>query len=338
MRGKCLHRISLSYISCDSYLPRLRRRFLKLIYFFLLPLTLLISLTLGHAQSVKDISSQLAKSITQSGKKTVAVVDFTDLQGRVTEFGRFLAEEISVDLAGAHGSFKVIDRTNLKTILQEHKLASTGIIDPQTARKVGEITGVQALVAGTITPLGDTLRVSVKVLDSETAEIISGATTDLVRNKSIDELLAKGIAGEVQPAHNVEKTEPEQRKYAADVKFGNFEIVIKECRPRSDPNPVKCEGTISNHGSTRAEFSVAMGKSYMVDNLGHQSNVITVGLGAATSHSNGGDHISMMLEPELPVIFKIGGWDMGTDAESTSIFLVTSEGQGLIRNIRLHGR
>jgi curli biogenesis system outer membrane secretion channel CsgG len=66
--------------------------------------------------------------------------------------GTFLAEEFSVALATGSGGFEVIDRTNLKTLLQEHKLAATGIIDPQTARKVGEIAGVQALVAGTVTP------------------------------------------------------------------------------------------------------------------------------------------------------------------------------------------
>jgi hypothetical protein len=70
----------------------------------------------------------LSSAITKSGKKTVAVVDFTDLQGRVTEFGRFLAEEFSVALSADQSGFKVIDRTNLKTILQEHKLASTGVL------------------------------------------------------------------------------------------------------------------------------------------------------------------------------------------------------------------
>ena len=93
-------------------------------------------------QDVKDLSPQLSSAITKSGRKTVAVVDFTDLQGCVTEFGRFLAEEFSVALATGSGGFEVIDRTNLKTLLQEHKLAATGIIDPQTARKVGEIAGV----------------------------------------------------------------------------------------------------------------------------------------------------------------------------------------------------
>jgi TolB-like protein len=136
----------------------------------------------------------MAVAIAKSGKKTVAVVDFTDLQGCVTELGRFLAEEFSVNLTTAATNFEVIDRTHLKTLLQEHKLASTGIIDPQTARKLGEIAGVQALVTGSLTPFGESVRLSAKVLDVSTAKMIGAFSADIPRTKAIDELLARGIS------------------------------------------------------------------------------------------------------------------------------------------------
>src|SRR5438046_1195241 len=85
----------------------------------------------AFAQDMKPLSSYLAERIAASNRKTVAVVDFTDLQGNVTELGRFLAEELSVALAGNARTFEVIDRTHLKSILQENKLAATGLIDPQ---------------------------------------------------------------------------------------------------------------------------------------------------------------------------------------------------------------
>src|SRR5580704_2475321 len=91
----------------------------------------------AYEQEIKELSARMAEAISQSGKKTVAVVDFTDLQGNVTELGRFLAEECSVDLAMTAKNFEVIDRTNIKSLLQEHKLASTGLIDQKTARKLG---------------------------------------------------------------------------------------------------------------------------------------------------------------------------------------------------------
>ena len=105
----------------------------------------------------------------------MAVVDFTDLQGNVTELGRFFAQEISTSLAMEGKTFEVVDRTHLNSILAEHQLAEKGIIDPETARELGKIAGVEILVTGTITPMGDYLRLNATVLDIETAKIISAA-------------------------------------------------------------------------------------------------------------------------------------------------------------------
>src|SRR5712692_2319135 len=139
----------------------------------------------AFAQDMKTVSSSLASRIAASGRKTVAVVDFTDLEGCPTKLGRFLAEELSVDLVGDAKGFEVIERTQLKVILQEHKLATTGLIDPQTARKLGQIAGVDALVTGTITPFGDSVRLSVKALDTTTAKTIAASTIDVPKTKTI---------------------------------------------------------------------------------------------------------------------------------------------------------
>jgi len=144
-------------------------------------------------KEIKVLASTLAETLIKAPKKTVAVVDFTDLQGNVTELGRFLAEELSVALASTGKGIEVIDRTHLKALLQENKLASTGVIDPATARKLGEIAGVQILITGAITPLGDSVRSSVKALDASTARIIAASTTDVAKTKAIEELLSRGI-------------------------------------------------------------------------------------------------------------------------------------------------
>lgn len=168
----------------------------KLLFMILILLTFLLSdsrITMAYEKEIKSLSISMAENIINASKKTIAVVDFTDLQGNVTELGRFLAEEFSVALAGAGKGFEVVDRTHLKSIIAEHKLSSSGIIDPQTARKLGQIAGVEAIITGTITPFGDSVRVSVKVLDTTTAKIIGASTGDVAKTKAIEELLARGI-------------------------------------------------------------------------------------------------------------------------------------------------
>ena len=154
---------------------------------------ILPKLTLAYEQEINSLSNALAEKIAAASKKTIAVVDFTDLQGNVTELGRFLAEEFSVALAGTSKGFEVVDRTHLKSILAEHKLSATGLIDAQTARKLGQIAGVEVIITGTITPFGDSIRISVKVLDTTTAKIVSACTANIAKTKAIEELLTRGI-------------------------------------------------------------------------------------------------------------------------------------------------
>jgi len=151
------------------------------------------NISMAYEKEINSISASMSENIANAGKKMIAVVDFTDLQGNVTELGRFIAEEFSVALAGAGKGFEVIDRTHLKSIIAEHKLSSTGIIDPQTARKLGQIAGVDALITGTITPFGDSVRISVKILDTATAKVIGASSGDIAKTKAIEELLRKGI-------------------------------------------------------------------------------------------------------------------------------------------------
>jgi len=164
------------------------------IYPFLAIIILLhCPISFAYEGEIKDISAKMAGEIATAGRKTIAVADFTDLQGNVTELGRFLAEEFSVCLAGSDARFEVVDRIHLKSIITEHKLSATGMIDPSTARKLGKIAGVQALITGTVTPFGDNVRLTVKILDTETAKIIGASTANLAKTKAIEELLARGI-------------------------------------------------------------------------------------------------------------------------------------------------
>ena len=149
----------------------------------------------GYEQQVRGLATVVGQKLTAAGKETVAVVDFTDLDGKATWLGRFLAEEVSVALGADAPTFEVIERTQLRVLVQEHKLGASGLLDPQTARKLGQIAGVQAITTGTLTEFGDSVRLSLKVLDVNTARVIASSTVDIPKTNAIQELLAKEVAG-----------------------------------------------------------------------------------------------------------------------------------------------
>ncbi len=139
-------------------------------------LTSVITAVTLDAQDFQGVSSEIAQHIVASGRKSVAVTDFTDLEGKPTKLGRYLAEEFSTALFSNAKGFDVIDRTHLNSLLQEHKLATTGLIDPATVRKLGQIAGVETIVTGTMTPFEEYVHLTLKVIDTETAKLVAAAT------------------------------------------------------------------------------------------------------------------------------------------------------------------
>src|SRR5260370_42466389 len=97
---------------------KLRRRWQLLRVIFSLALLMLVGRS-ALCQELKQASSTLAAKIAESGIMRVPVVDFTDLQGNVTQLGRYLAEDLSVDLVNDARGFHVMDTSLMEYILPQ---------------------------------------------------------------------------------------------------------------------------------------------------------------------------------------------------------------------------
>jgi len=259
---------------------------MKKIYFTIILLLVGQNLAIAYENELKQLSTKLAESIAKSGKKSVAVMDFSDLQGNVTDGGRFLAEEFTVNLAESDKGFKVIERSRLSTILVEHKLASTGIIDPNTAKKLGQIAGVDSIVTGIVTPLGENVRLSVKVLAVDTAEIIGAASGDIQISKPLQELFGKKQIQLQSPSEpnsqNPSESPPTLPIKRIEVKDYVFEL--KGCTLSGDK--VICQVLITNRSSDVElnMFFAAYDYKYcrIIDDAGNEYKVVKMGLGSSS--------------------------------------------------------
>ena len=216
----------------------MRKRF----FFFVLGicfLTIFIAVTVQagtYDVEILELSQNLSSNIEKEKKHTVAVVDFTDLQGNITELGRFIAEELSANLVAGKKNFVVIDRIHLKHIIAEHKLSVSAFFDPKAVDNFGKISGVDAIIIGVVTPFGDSVRVSAKVIATDSARIIAASTGSIARTAAIEELLGKGI--EMQPQTTVrEKSSRESTKSKGKpaplfrkVESNNFTFELLKCK------------------------------------------------------------------------------------------------------------
>jgi TolB-like protein len=272
-------------------------------------------------QDMSALSLSLARSIESKGKHRVAVVDFTDLQGNVTELGRYLAEELSVSLFNNAKGFEVIDRTHLNSIVQEHKLSAKGLIDPATARKLGEIVGADALVTGTLTPLGDSVRLTMKVIDANTGVLVAASVAEIPKIKAIDALLGSQVADVNSHSQN-SPNEPNTRPSAeinsiSSITDNDFLFVVRSCEHSG--SQVKCTGSVTNKGEQPRGLGILIGTfgyfTDLLDDIGNQYHVRKAKLGAEDSPRE------QTLEPELPMTFMVQFDGVSTNIAHGSLVL-----------------
>ena len=277
-----------------------------------------IGIAFGYEKEIKSLSASIAERVAKAGKKNIAVVDFTDLQGNVTELGRFIAEEFSVELAGDDKGFEVVERTQLKSILREHKLAVSDIIDPSTARKLGQIAGVDALITGTITPFGESVRLSAKILDTTTAKIIGATSGEIPKTKAIEELLARSI--DTGPtSEGTTAISRSQTKVVAKIEMNDYTFEVRKCN-RSRQN-VSCLIAVTNIANIEKILSLQVGDTFLYDDIGNQykPSELKYGVTTTTITSGHGSAISQLLPPLLPMIAVFTFKDISSQAEVVSL-------------------
>jgi len=161
-------------------------------------LVVLLALPSGAARAADDIDAgvveltqQIVPQVQQLGKKRLAVVDFADLDGRISDLGRFIAEELSASLVLAGGGLRVADRQHLSKIIEEQKLSALGITEPNAVQKLGQLAGADVIVTGSVVDMGDEIRITAKVLSTTTGDIIAAAQTTVPDDATVQRMLGQ---------------------------------------------------------------------------------------------------------------------------------------------------
>jgi len=235
----------------------------------LLLLTLLLSSNVslaqsGLAQQIDELGHQIATKVTAKNKTTVAVVEFADLEGNVTNFGRFLAEELITRLHETE-KFKVIERQLLNQVIKEQKLTLTGIVDPNSAKQLGRVLGVDAIVSGSITDLGKTARVNARLISTETGEIFAVAARDFVKDQTLIDLMS---SREQQANSSTRDSSSSSKSPKQTVKASLYTFDLDGCRLSG--TTIVCDLTITNNDNDRMfSYDNLVNGAAMTDNLGN---------------------------------------------------------------------
>ncbi|MFA5975633.1 MAG: CsgG/HfaB family protein [Elusimicrobiota bacterium] len=177
-------------------------------------------------------------------KRRIGVVDFENK----TKYGEnrlgTSASDILITELAKSGKFIVVERDKLHTLMAEQKLGMSGVVDSNTAAKVGKILGLNAVVTGSISQFGEETEgseylitqskrqvvkctVDIRVVDVETGQILYADSGSGLAKKHTGGVLGLGTRA------GYDETLEGEALRAAIVKFVNNIVLQVEKKPWS---------------------------------------------------------------------------------------------------------
>jgi curli biogenesis system outer membrane secretion channel CsgG len=243
-------------------------------------------------QSVTRLSTQIARKMDANHHTRIVVLDFNDLDGNTSVFGKYLAETLITDLFDS-GKFQVVERRLLIKVLEENKLKATGLIDPATVKKLGQMLGADAIVSGTTTDLASHVAVNARLVATDTAAVFGSASEEVEKDEDVRSILATQVG---PPPTNLSLAGPTAQTNSVEQAESLF--VVKSCVRRAER--ISCSGSVTNKASKARQLVIGRHETEgtsIVDDGGNSFNVEQASLGQL------GASESAPLMPELPMNF-----------------------------------
>ncbi len=267
-------------------------------------------------QRVSELSQQIATKMSAKQKTTIAVLEFEDLRGQVTDFGRYLAEELITRLSDKE-RFKVIERQQLSRLISEQKLSLTGVLEPTAARRLGRLVGADAICSGTVSDLAQSLKVNARLISTETGEVFASASTEIFKDESVMRLLTGG--GTAPSANSSSPSTGAEKSLSEKIDANGLTFELKSVRRIG--GAIVCELTVTSNELDR-EFQVDACEichpSTMTDDSGNHHRVAMFRLANKPSDYS----LTSMLVAGVPVKLTLRFESVSPDASKIALLNV----------------
>lgn len=130
----------------------------------------------------KDMALDLSDGADKLSNRKVAVLPFSYTDGRQSEGSTIVSERLITRIIQM-GRLSVVERNLLDKVMSELKLQVSGAINPDSAKELGKILGVEAIVTGTlIEKRNGKVEVNARMIKTETADAIVATSAVLEKD------------------------------------------------------------------------------------------------------------------------------------------------------------
>jgi len=125
------------------------RKFLLLLTFLIVPRILP-----AVVDPLRKVADDLANDLRRHPNKKIAVLDVPYNDNHFSEGPYLLSEKLANYLAKDR-RLTILERNQISPMLGEMHLSASGVLDPKTAKKIGEVLGADVIVTGTLIDLDE---------------------------------------------------------------------------------------------------------------------------------------------------------------------------------------
>ena len=148
------------------------------------------------AEGINQLASQIVARSVAADRTTIAIAAFPHVDDTCSELSNFLVDELVLSFFSMpDAKLSIIERSQLDRIFSELELSLSGAVDVNTTQELGRVHGVDTLLVGTLSTIGDDLRVNARLIDTETARVYSAAAVNIPRTSTYEELMERPAAG-----------------------------------------------------------------------------------------------------------------------------------------------
>ncbi len=139
---------------------------------------------------------------------TVAVFPFVERNASVKGMGGQVSDLVFAGLAG-NPAIWLVEREEMQKILDESELNLSGVVGPNEAIQIGQLTGARIIVTGSIFVVNDKTYIVAKVIGTETSRVLGKSVSGTEGIDKLSEKLSESVSGVISE---------EGRKLVAQVK------------------------------------------------------------------------------------------------------------------------
>lgn len=161
-------------------------------------------------------------------KTVIAVVDFRNTGNDESyDYLENTIPEAIITYLAKNGNIEIVERSRLVDALKEMELGMSGILDENTAVKVGLAVGANAILVGSFVSIGNVIRINARLIDVKTsriikAEIVQGGVGVEIFNL-MDEMarsIEAQLIGEAEEVVQIPQVPPTRRDPPTPIDIG----------------------------------------------------------------------------------------------------------------------